>query len=522
MTAIQFDIKNGTLYRVKSHAQNVTIPIGVEHIENQKYMVFTKHSLLEKVIIPSSITVIGTNAFRGCNALQSISIPDGVTSIGQRAFFDCSSLKEIILPLSVTEIGDNAFFGCSSLQSVIIPTNVNSIGNGAFGNCYNLQSMNLPSSITVIGEYAFFGCSKLLSITLPEGIRHIRDGIFGDCTNLQSVVFPSNVLKIGQNAFQNCNNLQVLKLPEQLEEIGTSAFLYCTALQSVSIPDGVRSIGQSAFNGCKGLQSVKFPKSLKILGDCAFCDNKSLQTIIIPSDIKNIDFGSFSMYGGIPQFKQFEGCTKLQSLAKKQLKALGYTGGFNRESMAWLDEDEETAPCMNDEESDCLWEDKMAIMLGCQELKICKPTGVQVAIVIKIDGNSLVAYGPDLGPLPGMAGWVCLNRSKDDKEYYYLSLDYLKKYNIIWDILEPQNIDANCIGKLALCGFDDTKTPMIIEILSVETNENIKKIKLHFPEQLACEIESNEIFSFGPSTNYAIIEKENNEYIVKWENIVEK
>jgi hypothetical protein len=517
MTEIQFVIENGTLSRVKSHNQSVTIPIEVERIENQKYMVFTKHSLLEQVIIPSSVAVIGANAFRGCNALQSISIPNSVTSIGQKAFFDCTSLKEVIIPLSVTKIGDNAFFGCSSLQSVIIPANVDIIGNGAFGNCCNLQSMNLPSSITVIGEYAFFGCNKLLSIILPEGIRHIRNGIFGDCINLQSVAFPSNVLTIGQNAFQNCNSLKALNLPEQLEEIGSSAFLHCITLQSVSIPDRVRNIGQSAFNGCSNLQSVKFPKSLKILGDCAFYDNKTLQTIIIPSDIKNIDFESCSMSGGIPQFIQFECCTKLQSSVKKQLKALGYTGGFNRESIAWLDEDEETESCMNDEESDNLWEDKMATMLGYQELKICKPTGVKVAIVIKIDGNFLVAYGPDLGPLPGTAGWVCLNRSKDDKEYYYLALNYLKKYNIIFGILEPQNIDVNWIGNVALCSFDDTKTSMIIEILSVETNIDGKRIELHFPEQIVCEIESNELFSFGPSTNYANVLKNTNGYIVKWE-----
>jgi hypothetical protein len=491
MTEIQFVIEDGALSRVKSHSQSVTIPIGVERIENQKYMVFTKHSLLEQVIIPSSVTVIGANAFRGCNALQSISIPNSVTSIGQRAFLGCTSLKELVIPLSVTEIGENAFFGCSSLQSVIIPVNVDTIGNGAFGNCCNLKSMDLPSSITIIGEYAFWGCSKLLSIILPEGIRHIRNGIFGDCINLKSVVFSPNVLTIGQNAFQNCNSLKVLNLPEQLISIGMSAFLDCIALQSVSIPDRVRKIGQSAFNGCSSLQSVKFPKNLKILGDCAFYDNKSLQTIIIPSEIKNIEFESFSMYGGMPQYTQFEGCAKLQSSVKKQLKALGYTGGFNYESMAWMNEDEETELCMNNEEFEDLWEDKMATMLGCQELRICKPTGVKVAIVIKIDGNSLIAYGPDLGPLPGAAGWVCLNRSKDDKEYYYLSLDYLKKYNIICDILEPQNINVKCIGKLALCNLDYTKTPMIIETLSVETNVDGKRIKLHFPEQIICEIESN-------------------------------
>ena len=42
------------------------------------------------------------------------------------------SLTSVIIPSSVTHIGDDAFLGCSSLNDVGIPSSVTHIGNDAF------------------------------------------------------------------------------------------------------------------------------------------------------------------------------------------------------------------------------------------------------------------------------------------------------------------------------------------------------------------------------------------------------
>lgn len=57
-------------------------------IENGVLKRYTKEPGVFDVIIPDNVTIIGYNAFAGCEGLTSIVIPDGVTMIGHRAFAD--------------------------------------------------------------------------------------------------------------------------------------------------------------------------------------------------------------------------------------------------------------------------------------------------------------------------------------------------------------------------------------------------------------------------------------------------
>jgi internalin A len=68
--------------------------------------------------IPSTVTEIRWDAFKGCEYLTKIALPDSVTSIGDSAFALNPVLTEITIPSGVTEIDNFMFFGCTGLKSI--------------------------------------------------------------------------------------------------------------------------------------------------------------------------------------------------------------------------------------------------------------------------------------------------------------------------------------------------------------------------------------------------------------------
>ena len=112
----------------------------------------------------------------GADAPFKVTIPENVngftvTGIYQYSFIG-SKLKEIIIPHTVTSIGSEAFSGCSLLTSVIIaddddngsPSTLTSIGNEAFFGCANLKSIRFPASLTSIEADAFLACTGMTDV----------------------------------------------------------------------------------------------------------------------------------------------------------------------------------------------------------------------------------------------------------------------------------------------------------------------------------------------------------------------
>ena len=101
----------------------------------------------------------------------------------------CSNLTSIVIPDSVTSIGSLAFYNCTSLTSVTISDNVTSIGSSAFYNCTGLTDVTIPDSVTSIGDYAFESCASLTGITIPDSVTSIGDEAFSDCDNLTDIYY---------------------------------------------------------------------------------------------------------------------------------------------------------------------------------------------------------------------------------------------------------------------------------------------------------------------------------------------
>jgi len=280
-------------------------------------------SRLVKVILPSSVTAIGYEAFKSCSNLVSISFPSSLTVIEKGAFSDCTGLISVTIPSSVTSIGDYAFSGCVGLTSVTIPSSVktlnegvfsdcagltlvtipssvNSIGISAFANC-GLTSIIIPSSVTSIGDYAFSGCVGLTSVTIPSSVTTINEGVFFGCSELTSVTIPLSVTSIGISAFADCG-FTSFTIPSSVTSIGFGSFYFCSRLTSVIIPSSVNYIGNNAFYYCYGLNLIRVYSSYPI----NLSSSRNIFSGVHKKTCKlEVPFGSKVFYAAANQWKDF-------------------------------------------------------------------------------------------------------------------------------------------------------------------------------------------------------------------------
>jgi len=323
-----FVIVNGILLAAYNCQENVKVPDNVRKIGKRAFEHYKDYEWdfqnrlsstpLCSVTIPSSVTCIEEEAFKGCENLSSVTIPASVEKIGQDTFYGTpwqeARLKEspfiivneilidgkncsgnITIPEGVTRIGDYAFAGNNSsynespVITVTIPYGVTSIGNYAFQSCGNLSSITIPDSVTSIGDYAFENCSSLTNVVLPDSIKSIGKNPFLSCTNLAPVNIPTGIEHFDKNSFgpewlrQEQRKSQdepiVIIVNNRLIHVESKAL---RGVEEYEIPDTVTRIENFAFVDLKQLCSLYIPLSVKEFGEHIFLDCYNLRDIYYP------------------------------------------------------------------------------------------------------------------------------------------------------------------------------------------------------------------------------------------------
>lgn len=124
---------------------------------------FAYCSSLERIVLPKGLEAIGAHAFDH-TGIKSIVIPDSVTYIGSYAFNECDALIDIKLSKNITYISGHTFFGCGALKSIRIPDGVTTIYNNAFYKCSSIEEIVIPKTLEKIGGYAFYSCSGIKNV----------------------------------------------------------------------------------------------------------------------------------------------------------------------------------------------------------------------------------------------------------------------------------------------------------------------------------------------------------------------
>ena len=327
-----------------------------EEVEHIPAYLCRELTLLNTIVIPNSVTSIGTNAFSFCRGLTKVSIPNSVKTIGNWAFYRCTGLTTVTIGNSVTSIGNRAFYSCTSLTEVSIPNSVKTIEFRAFEGCTGLKTVTIGNSVTTIGESAFYSCTSLTEVSIPNSVTSIGSGAFEDCSGLKTVTIGNSVTTIGDGTFNGCTSLKTViwnarnvqdtflsetwipKPPfpdsdrltefvfgEEVEYIPAYLCYQLASLKKLVIGNSVTSIGNHAFFCCSGLTEVTIPNSVTSIGDHAFADCTGLTEITIPNAVTTIEGYAFTRCTGLKTVTignsvttiedgAFNGCTQMESV----------------------------------------------------------------------------------------------------------------------------------------------------------------------------------------------------------------
>lgn len=227
---------------------------------------------VQKIVVKSGVTRIGTGAFAVCTEATSVTIPATVKTIGEGAFMMDTSLKKISIPKNVREIEDLAFFACGSLTSISVDS-ANKYYSSKNGVLFNKKKTELiqyptgkkgkysiPKSVKEIEDYAFALSVQLTSVTIPSSVVEIGENAFATSA-IKTVKIPSKVTKISEGAFTGCDNLTSVTLGSGVTTIDKDAFSDCTSLKTITIGKKLKTVGKRAFSGCSALKKVNYAGS---------------------------------------------------------------------------------------------------------------------------------------------------------------------------------------------------------------------------------------------------------------------
>lgn len=292
--------------------------------------------------------VIGEYEMAGTITLEEIKFPNTLRSIGLSAFMN-SGVKKIVIPKSVTELGSDIFYRCKSLASISVEA-----GNPVFDsreNCnaiietatnilrFGCRSTVVPASVVGLGETSFSGVTCLTSVDLPDGVRSIGKAAFWADEGLTSVRLSKSIVKLGTGPFVGCskilsfvidpenpvydsrNNCNAIietatntliqgfgttKIPEDVVKIAPRAFQY-QSMAYIEIPAGVKELGEFCFCACDNLTTVvshikkPFPVSSSVF------DGSNMKTAVlyVPFGTKNA-YAATAGWGSFPKIIEMD------------------------------------------------------------------------------------------------------------------------------------------------------------------------------------------------------------------------
>lgn len=273
-----------TAFNTNKDVVNVTLPSTVKVLKRRS---FRQASNLETINLDN---VVETNAaLESCTSLIDAGSYNNLEIMGPYTFYACHKLLPIVIPSSVTTIGTGALGLNLGIVSINIPSTVTTIDEYLFGKNTALTGVGLnwidPSSEVTIAEKNFFRDLDLNNITLyvPVGTleAYQKHTLWGTFSNIVEGTVPE---QFNSKNFTEGDYTYVSTSVSEAQITGTTN----DALTTITIPAtttyngtdfSVISVGASAFQGNEVITDVVLPNSVKTINTNAFRLCSSLANI---------------------------------------------------------------------------------------------------------------------------------------------------------------------------------------------------------------------------------------------------
>ena len=270
---------------------------------------FARNKNIRSIILPSSVTHIGTDAFRECQLMYStLEIPEGVTYIGGGAFsYNDYNGMTLVLPNSLDSIEGHVITHCNWECELNLSDNIKYIGSSHYsytGSPRFKGTFHVPSGLKEIPDGAFSGLgsdgSFVGDIEIPQGVTEIGEAAFGMAfKNRINLTLPQGVKRIKHIAFYGLK-FASLKFNDDLERIEMRAFQYSSIPFQIELPKNLLYVGPQALADCGIEGELVIPESCLSIGSGAFGHNE-VTKLTLPSKLQEVEEGAFDDVGPITE-----------------------------------------------------------------------------------------------------------------------------------------------------------------------------------------------------------------------------
>lgn len=214
----------------------ITASLPILHMSaDEEYIISSDDSRYKYIQNADGSISIAESEYSRLGVKGNVTLPsvlDGktVTGICKSGFSGCD-LASVVVPESITDIGSLAFANCLTLSKVKLGDNITHMGELVFSNTgYETTLLtNSQKNYAIIDDYILYlYTGSQTEIEVPNGVRVIANSAFANNgynskNEITSVILPDGVEYIGDNVFENCNSLSEITIKTGLKSVGNNS-----------------------------------------------------------------------------------------------------------------------------------------------------------------------------------------------------------------------------------------------------------------------------------------------------------